>query len=111
MGAVSSLSRAATFSALHFAEIAVIVFGFFFLVGWISEETNKTSRWKTAFVIMAIVGVAGEWISDLGVFALSEHLQTISDKEVAQLKRDAQRLATDEAKARRDISHANERAT
>src|SRR5665811_2092847 len=100
-GAVSSLSRSATFCALHVAEIGVIVFGFFFLLGWISEETNKTSPWKTAFVIMAIVGVAGEWVADLGVFALSEHLQTISDKEVAKLR-------IDEADARRDIAQAND---
>jgi hypothetical protein len=112
MGAVSSISRSTTLSALHIAEIAVFIFGFFFLVGWIAEETTKSVRWKAynrVFVLMAIVGVAGEWIADIAVFALSEHLQTISDKDVAKLKRDTQQLATAETAARRGIADANER--
>lgn len=109
MGAVASLSREATLCALDVAQIAVFLFGLFFLVGWIAEETAKEDPWKkyrTLFVVMAISGVAGEWIADIAVFALSEHLQTISDKEVAKLQFDAQRLATEEANARRAITDA-----
>ncbi|HUO06404.1 MAG TPA: hypothetical protein VMU16_14495 [Candidatus Binataceae bacterium] len=113
MGVVSSLSRDATLSGLTVAQIAVFVFGFFFLIGWIAEETTKEHRWKkfrTCFVVMAILGVGGEWLADITVFALSEHLQTISDKEVAKLKRDAQQLATDEAASHRAVAEANARA-
>jgi hypothetical protein len=109
MGAVASLSREATLCALDFAQVAVFLFGFFFLVGWIAEETAKEDPWKkyrTLFVVMAISGVAGEWIADIAVFALSEHLQTISDKEVIKLQFDAQRLATEEADAHRAITDA-----
>jgi hypothetical protein len=52
----------------------------FFLVGWIAEETTKEHRWnkyRMLFIVMAIGGVAGEWIADIADFALSEHLQTI----------------------------------
>jgi hypothetical protein len=119
MGAVASLSRGATLCALDIAQLGVFIFGFFFLVGWIAEETTK-ERWKRyrmLFVIMAIGGVAGEWIADIAVFALSEHLQTISDKEVAKLKLDTQHLATEQAEAservanaQRDAAEANARA-
>jgi hypothetical protein len=111
MGAVSSLSRESTTLLLDIAQIGVFVFGFFFLGGWIAEETTKEHRWNryhTLFVVMAISGVAGEWLADIAVFALSEHLQTISDKEVAKLKLDTQHLATEEAAARRAIAEANE---
>lgn len=113
MGAVASLSREATLWGLDIAQIGVFLFGFFFLAGWIAEETTKEHRWnryRTLFIVMAIVGVGGEWIADIAVFALSEHLQTISDKEVAKLKLDTQQLATDEAAAHRDIANANARA-
>src|ERR1700733_7755724 len=109
MSAVISLSRETTAYSLDMAEIAVFVFGFFFLVGWIAEETTKDNRWhlyRTVFIVMAIAGVAGEWIADLAVFALSEHLQTISDSEVAQLKLDTQKLKTAETEARKAVAHA-----
>jgi hypothetical protein len=108
MGAVASLSREATLCALDMAQIAVFVFGFFFLIGWIAEETAKDPwrKYRALFVVMAIGGVAGEWIADIAVFALSEHLQTISDKQVAKLKYDTQRLATEESEARRAIADA-----
>jgi hypothetical protein len=108
MGAVASLSRDATLWGLDLAQVGVFVFGFFFLLGWIAEETTK-HRWRrflTLFVVMAIVGVAGEWIADIAVFALSEHLQTISDSEVANLKVKAQKLAVEEDTARRAIADA-----
>lgn len=81
---------------------------------WIAEETTTEHRWKkfrTLFIVAAIVGVAGEWIADIAVFALSEHLQTISDKEVVRIKRDTQRLATDEANSRKTIAEARRDAS
>lgn len=113
MDAVASLSRDTTLGLLDVAQIAVFVFGLFFLVGWIAEETTKDHPWNrysAAFVVMAIIGVAGEWIADIGVFALSEHLQTISDKELAKLNLKAQRLTIEEVNARKAIADANERA-
>jgi hypothetical protein len=76
--AVASLSKGATLRALDIALIGIIVFGVFFLVGWIAEETTKEHRWnkyRTLFIVMAIVGVFGEWIADIADFALSEHLE------------------------------------
>jgi len=57
---------------------------------------------------MAISGVVGEWIADIVDFMLSEHLETISDKELAKVTLDTQHLATEEAEARRAITAANE---
>ncbi len=46
MNAIASLSRDTTLGLLDVAQIAVFVFGFFFLVGWIAEETTKDHPWK-----------------------------------------------------------------
>src|SRR6266851_1609162 len=104
MGAVASLSRGATLCALDIALVGIFVLGLFFLVGWVADETTKEHRWnkyRTLFIVMAIGGVAGEWIADRADFALSDHLQTISDTEVAKLKLGTQQLATQEAEAKR----------
>ncbi len=87
MGALGSLSKSVTLCLFHTCEIAVAVFGLLLLIGWIGEIA-KAERWKayhTAFVILAIVGVAGEWIADIGIFMLSEHLQTIDERQINEL--------------------------
>jgi hypothetical protein len=108
MGAVASLSRGTRLFALEIAQIGIFIFGFFFLVGWIAEETTKEHRWnkyRTLFIVMAIDGVAGEWIADIAEFALSEHPQQISDTEIAKLKLDAQlaELQLEQLKRGREI--------
>jgi hypothetical protein len=86
MGAVvGSLSKGATLWALDIALIGIFVFGLLFLVGWIAEEiVPKEHRWykyRTLFIVMAIGGVAGEWVADIADFALSEHLENIVENE------------------------------
>ena len=86
MGAVvASLSKGETLCALNIALAGIFVFGLLFLVGWIAEETiPKEHRWnkyRTLFIVMAISGVAGEWIADIADFGLSEHLETIVERE------------------------------
>src|SRR5208283_1150979 len=87
MGAVvASLSKGETLCALNIALAGIFVFGLLFLVGWIAEETiPKEHRWnkyRTLFIVMAISGVAGEWIADIADFGLSEHLETIVEREM-----------------------------
>ena len=113
MGTLASLSKSATLTGLHIAEMAVLLFGFAFLMGWIAEEFTKSENWKKfqrLFVVIAIVGVAGEWIADLGVFELTEHLQNIDGREIAEINREAAQLAKDSASARVQIATANQRA-
>lgn len=49
-------------------------------------EYSKSDKWKKhvrAFELMVILGVAGEVLSDAGVYIFSWHLQTISDNDVS----------------------------
>ncbi len=112
MGALASLSNSATLMGLHVADLAVLGFGFFFLTGWIAEEFTKSEGWKKyhrLFVVIAIVGVTGEWIADLAVFELSEHLQTIAASEIAALNLRAIQLAKDTETLRLQLANADER--
>lgn len=115
-----SLSRSATAAGLHIAEIAVLLFGLMFLLGWILEEFTKSERlktWHRVFLIVAICGVTGEWIADIGIFELTEHLETIDEIEIAEVKNDSafalDRAASAEshlADARRAASEADAKA-
>jgi hypothetical protein len=99
-----SLSRAATICGLHLSEAGLLLFGLIVVVGLIGEI--KLPSWHLRlklFELLVIIGVAGELICDGGVFVFSEHLQTISDIEVAHLNIEA-------ANARKEAAEALEHA-
>lgn len=100
METLLSLSRSATITLSHVAICAVIGFGTLFLLAWIAEESEKLKQYRNLLLTLAIVGVFGEQLATLVEFACSEHLQTISDKELAGLNN-----ATEVA--RRDAAEAN----
>ncbi|MGA8025635.1 MAG: hypothetical protein WB992_00715 [Bryobacteraceae bacterium] len=99
-----SLSKSATVVGLHLSEVALLVFGVIVVVGLIGEL--KLPWWHPRielFELFVIIGVAGELIADGGVFAFSEHLQSISGIEVASLNHEvntAKSRADDEEIAR-----------
>ena len=126
MGTLFSLSKSATSTALDISEVALLLFGILLVVGLIGEYA-KSERWKKhvkTFEMLVIIGVAGELIADGGIFLFSSHLQTIADqeiaalnirasgneKEAAQLRKDAEGLKLDIAKANEKGGKANERA-
>jgi hypothetical protein len=87
MGTLLPLSRHATSFLLHISELTVLVFGALLVVGLIGEEA-KSAIWqarKRWFVIMIIVGVAGELLGDGGIFVFSERLQRIDEHHIADL--------------------------
>ncbi len=90
MGALGSLSKSATSSALDASEISLLAFGLLLVIGLIGESA-KSDKWRSRhrlFELMVIIGVAGELLADGGIFVFSKHLQTISDQEIAQLLKD-----------------------
>jgi hypothetical protein len=99
MGALGSLSKSATVAFWYISVISTFGFGVLFLFGWLSEEFATSEKWKArrkCLIILAVIGVAGEQVSTIAEFAFSEHLQTISDKEVKNLQsRLADRQLTD----------------
>jgi|SRR5579862_312120 len=104
-----SLSKSATLVCWYAAVFAAVGFGTLFLVSWLAEEFAQSDKWKrrrTFLLIMAIIGCAGEQLATVAEFAFSEHLQTISDKDLAKLRLDTQQLATDEAKAKEETEQA-----
>lgn len=106
---LASLSEPATLRGLHLAELAVLVFGLAFLCGWIAEELNF-GGWKKAFIVIALIGVTGEWIADLGVFELTEHLQSLDGTKIATLNLRARALEKEAGKANAEIAASNEHA-
>ena len=94
MGALGSLSKSATSLGLDVSEWTLLLFGLLLAIGAIGEE-SKSKRlvpWHRAFTIVVIIGIAGEFIADGGIFFFSKHLQTISDEEVARLNERAAEL-------------------
>ena len=92
MGALSSLSKSATLICWYVAVDCTFGFGALFLWGWLSEEFATSEKWKKRrklLIVMAIIGVAGEQLATLADIVLSEHLQTIGDREIAGLKQSA----------------------
>ena len=88
MEALLSLSRSATVVCWNIAIGCTFVFGAIFLWGWLLEEFATSEKWKKRrklLITVAVIGVFGEQLSTLAEFALSKHLQSISDKEVADL--------------------------
>jgi len=106
---LDSLSRSATVSALHLSELVVLAFGLILVIGLIGEIPTEDRKGKSrtfrflyrTFEIMVILGVSGELIGDGGIFVFSEHLQAISDHEVATLNKEAadERLEAETLKA------------
>jgi hypothetical protein len=104
------LSKSATESLLDASEIVLIVSGFVLLFGAVGEYLEahgKLPRWikwpKLVFILMVVASLVGEFIGDGGVFLFSRHLQTISEKEFADLNAEA-------GEARKTAGAANERA-
>jgi hypothetical protein len=109
-----SLSRAGTITGLHWSELAVLIFGFLFLAGWILEEFTKSERWKNfhrLFLILAICGVTGEWIADIGIFELTEHLDSIDESEIMEVRHDTASALERAANAEAHLADAKKTAT
>src|ERR1700693_116815 len=91
MGYFSSLSKSATSAALNISEWVLLTFGLGLLVG-ILGEYKKLPRFligpKELFEILVVIGVAGEFIGDGGIFLFSSQLQTIEEREISRLNTD-----------------------
>jgi hypothetical protein len=57
--------------------------------GLIGEYRESLKRWEKVFELFVIIGVAGEFLADGGIFALSRHLETIANSEIAVLTQQA----------------------
>jgi hypothetical protein len=110
-----SLSKAATSCALNWSELALLVFGVVLVYGLVGEyKTLEQHRQRMKlFEMLVIVGVAGELISDGGIFLFSSHLQTIADTEIARVNMESAKLRMRAAQleasvARRKLSKAQQ---
>jgi hypothetical protein len=85
-----ALSKSSTDTALDLSEYALLFFGLVLVAGIFGEYKKVPKRiasWpKAVFEILVMVGVAGELLGDGGVFAFSRALQTISDRDLAEMK-------------------------
>jgi hypothetical protein len=89
MVALLSLSESTAIICWYVAVFATLAFGTLFLISWLTEEFAQGCKWKKRkkiLLILAIVGCAGEQLGTLTEFAISEHLQTISDNRLARLE-------------------------
>src|SRR5258708_39786289 len=89
IGALSSLSKSTALICWYVSVFAVVGFGTLFLLSWLTEEFAQSEKWRrrrTALMILAIVGCAGEQLGTLAEFAFSAHLQTIDEKEIAGIQ-------------------------
>jgi len=87
------LSKPGTEALLDVSEIGLLISGFVLVFGAIGEyleEHGRLPRWmkwpKLAFIIMVVLSLVGEFVSDAGVFLFARALQTISDRELAEMK-------------------------
>lgn len=103
MAALASLSKSATSAWLGVSEILLLLFGVLLVVGLVGEYRKSLSRWVKLFEMFVIIGVAGELLADGGIFALSRHLETIANGEIAVLTEQA-------ATANQHAAEANDRA-
>jgi hypothetical protein len=105
-----SLSKAVTLRGLQVSEWALLIFGALLVVGLIGEYHKSWNRFLKSFELMVIIGVAGELIADGGIFAFSEHLQTIADIEISAANERAGKAEKDAADANERVGKAEERA-
>jgi hypothetical protein len=96
MGYFLSLSKSSTETGLTVSEIVLIVSGAILTIGAVGEyleEHNNLPGWmkwrKLVFILMVVTGLIGEFVSDAGVFVLSLHLQTLSDREFAGVNKNS----------------------
>jgi hypothetical protein len=102
--ALTSLSKSATSTWLSVSEIVLLLFGVLLVIGLVGEYRETLKRWVKVFEMFVIIGVAGELLADGGIFALSRHLEAISNAEIAALTQQTavanQRAAEAEALAK-----------
>ncbi len=103
MGSLTSLSKSATSTWLGVFEILLLLFGVLLVVGLIGEYRESLKPWVKVFEMFVILGVAGELLADGGIFALSRHLETIANGEIALLTQQS-------AIANQKAAEANDRA-
>lgn len=87
MGTLLTLSKSASVTCSWIAIICAVGFGTLFLLSWCVEEFAESEKWKRRrklLITLAIIGALGEQIATVAEFVLSEHLQTISDSELAE---------------------------
>jgi hypothetical protein len=90
MGYFLSLSKSATSNWLKASEWMLLGFGLVLVVGIVGEiKAWMWGRWKKRFEYMVLIGVMGELLADGGIFLFSSRLQAISDREVADLNKEA----------------------
>jgi hypothetical protein len=103
VGALTSLSKSATSTWLGVSESLLLLFGVLLVVGLVGEYRESLKHWVKVFEMFVIIGVAGELLADGGIFALSRHLETIANGEIATLTRES-------AIANQRAAEANDRA-
>ncbi|MBZ5542014.1 MAG: hypothetical protein LAN61_15975 [Acidobacteriia bacterium] len=103
MGVLTSLSKSTTSTWLGVSEILLLLFGVLLVIGLVGEYRENLKRWVKVFEMFVIIGVAGELLADGGIFALSRHLETIANGEIAALTQQA-------AVANQHAAKANDRA-
>lgn len=103
MGALSSMSKSVTLVCWYISVFSAFGFGVLFLCAWLAEEFAMSEKWRKYrrfFLIMTVIGVAGEQLATLAEFILSEHLQTIFEVEVGP-----RRLTEGQSKALIELWH------
>jgi hypothetical protein len=89
MGILTSLSKSAISTALHVSEVVLLVFGVLLTAGLIGEYVERWKKWAKLFLMLVIIGVAGELIADGGIFLFSRQLETIAELQIAGLNKQA----------------------
>jgi hypothetical protein len=123
MGTLLSLSKSVTVFWLGVSEWSLLVFGCILAWGLIGEyridhnpppglkrPSLKRKRAKKLFESLVIIGVMGELFADGGIFIFSNHLQTISDGEVAQLNKQSEEFRKEAEQFNKIAGESNERA-
>jgi hypothetical protein len=101
MGYFLLLSKPETVVGLELSEIFLFVSGVLLVIGiWGEYRLPWWHHRLKLFELFVLLGCGGELISDAAIFALSTHLQSISDLEIARLNSKAEQSGKDAESAK-----------
>ena len=88
---IFALTKPESHLGLDLSELLLLTCGALLTVGIVGEyaKSKKWSRLARTFAALVVIGVAGELVSDAGVFLFSRRLQVIADAELAAVTREA----------------------
>jgi hypothetical protein len=107
-----SLSKTATSDLLSVSEYTLLFFALMVVVGLMGEL--RLPHWHhrmKMFELLVAIGCGGELIADGGIFFFSRRLETLSNLEIAELRKSADEARLQAGSANKQASDAIDRAS